>query len=74
MNPQFQSFGKVLIILGIIIVIAGVILLFAGKIPFIGKLPGDFVIRKKNFTIYIPIATSILISIILSLIFYFFRK
>ena len=74
MNPQFQPLGKILIIVGIIIVIAGVILLFAGKIPFIGKLPGDFVIRKKNFTIYIPIATSILISIILSLIFYFFRK
>jgi uncharacterized protein HemY len=73
MLPQLQPFGKLLIITGVIIVAIGVILLFADKIPFIGKLPGDIYIKKKNFTIYIPLATSILLSIILSLIFYFFR-
>lgn len=74
MNPQLQPFGKIFIILGIILVIIGVLFLFAGKIPFLGKLPGDIVIQKKNFTVYIPLATSILLSIILSLIFYFLRK
>jgi hypothetical protein len=74
MLPQLQPFGKLLIITGAIIVIIGVVLLFADKIPFIGRLPGDIYIKKKNFTIYIPLATSILLSIILSLIFYFFRN
>jgi len=73
MLPQLQPFGKLLIITGAIIVIIGVVLLFADKIPFIGRLPGDIYIKKKNFTIYIPLATSILLSIILSLIFYFFK-
>jgi hypothetical protein len=73
MLPQLQPFGKLLIITGAIIIAIGVVLLFADKIPFIGKLPGDIYIKKKNFTIYIPLATSILLSIILSLIFYFFK-
>ena len=73
MLPQLQPFGKLLIITGVIIVVIGVVLLFADKIPFIGRLPGDIYIKKKNFTIYIPLATSILLSIILSLIFYFFK-
>jgi hypothetical protein len=74
MLPQLQPFGKLLILTGAIIVVIGVVLLFADKIPFIGKLPGDIYIKKKNFTIYIPLATSILLSILLSLIFYFFRN
>jgi hypothetical protein len=74
MFPQLQPFRKLLIITGAVIVVIGVVLLFADKIPFIGKLPGDFYIKKKNFTIYIPLATSILLSILLSLIFYFFRN
>jgi hypothetical protein len=74
MNPQFQPFGKILIIAGILLIIAGILFLFAGKIPFLGKLPGDIVVQKKNFTLYFPIATSILLSIILSIIFYFLRK
>lgn len=72
---DFSGFGRILIILGIIIVLVGVILLFAGKIPWIGRLPGDFYFKGKNVTFYFPLATSILVSIILSLIFYlFFRR
>lgn len=74
MNSQFQPFGRMLIIAGIVIVAIGLILLFAGKIPFLGKLPGDFYIRRKNFTVYIPLATSLLLSIIISIILYFLRK
>lgn len=74
MDQQFQPFGKMLIIAGIVVVIIGLILLFAGKIPFLGKLPGDFYIRRKNFTFYIPLATSLLLSIIISIILYFLRK
>jgi hypothetical protein len=67
--------GKFLLVTGIVIAITGALLLFfRNGVPFSGKLPGDIVIQKKNFTFYFPIATSILLSIILSLIFYFFGR
>ncbi len=47
---------------------------FLDKIPYLGKLPGDILIQKKNFTFYFPLATSILISIILSLIFWLWPR
>ena len=61
-------------IAGIIIAVVGLIIMFFNKIPFIGKMPGDIIIKKENFTFYFPIVTSILLSIILSLIFYFLRR
>lgn len=68
-----QDLGKILIVIGSLILILGVILTVYGKIPLLGKLPGDIKIERENFTFYFPIVTSILISIILSLIFYFFK-
>jgi hypothetical protein len=70
----FQNIGKLLIVAGVVAVIAGVILFFFNKIPFFGKLPGDIFIQKKNFTFYFPVVTSIVLSILLSLIFYFISK
>jgi uncharacterized membrane protein YkgB len=66
--------GKTLILLGVFIILIGLLLLIGEKIPWIGRLPGDIIIRKKNFTFYFPIVTSILISIILTLLFTLFRK
>jgi len=66
--------GKLLILLGVFIILIGIFLLIGERIPWLGKLPGDFIIRKKNFTFYFPLATSILISIILTLLFTLFRK
>lgn len=67
--------GKSMIIIGIVIVIIGVILLFSDRLPFnLGRLPGDMSIKKENFTFYFPLSTSILISIALSLLLYFFSK
>jgi len=76
MSDHLGYIGKLLIITGIIISLAGVFLLIFrnSNIPFPGKLPGDIVIQKKNFTFYFPIATSILLSIILSIIFYLSGK
>jgi len=68
------ALGKLLILLGVFIILIGLLLLIGEKIPWIGRLPGDFIIRKKNFTLYFPLATSILISIILTLLFALFRK
>lgn len=66
--------AKMLIVFGIILAVVGVILLAAPKIPWLGKLPGDFVYRGERVTFYFPLATSILLSIILSLLLYLFRR
>jgi len=66
--------GKMLILLGVFIILIGLLLLVGEKIPWVGRLPGDIIIRRKNFTFYFPIVTSILISIILTLLFMLFRK
>lgn len=66
--------GKALIVIGIVIVIVGIIVTFSPKIPYIGRLPGDILIKKENFTLYFPLATSVIVSIILSVIFYFFTR
>jgi hypothetical protein len=66
--------GKLLIVFGLVIVGAGLILLISDKIPWLGKLPGDIVVKRDNFTFFFPLATCILISIVLSLILWFFRK
>jgi hypothetical protein len=71
---QFSGLGKTLIIIGAVIVIFGVLIMLFGKIPFFGKLPGDFSYKGKNWSVYFPLATSILISIILSLILYLIKK
>jgi len=72
-----QDLGRLLLIIGVIIAGIGLALIFADKIPLLGRLPGDIVIRRKNFVFYFPLMTSILISviltIILSLISRFFR-
>jgi formate hydrogenlyase subunit 3/multisubunit Na+/H+ antiporter MnhD subunit len=70
----FGAFGKVLIILGIILIAIGGLFMFGNKIPFIGKLPGDIVVHKKNFHFYFPLTTSIIISIILSLIMWLLSR
>jgi len=62
--------GKTLILFGMLLIGVGLFLTFFEKIPFLGKLPGDIYIQKKNFTFYFPFATSILISVILSLVFW----
>ena len=72
---EFQGIARFLIILGLIIFGAGVLLNFAGgSLKWFGRLPGDIYIKRGNFTFYFPLATSIIISLILTLIFYLFRK
>lgn len=66
-------FAKLLIAVGIIAVIVGVLMLFNIKIPF-GKLPGDIVIKKENFTFAFPIVTCIIASIILSFVMWIISK
>ena len=70
MADGIQHIGKFLILLGLLISAIGGLLLLSGKIPWIGRLPGDILIQKKNFTFYFPLATSILLSLILTLLFW----
>ncbi len=60
--------GKWLIFFGIILIILGLLFIFFEKMPFLGKLPGDIRIERKNFVFYFPITTSILLSLILTII------
>ncbi|MBI2620325.1 MAG: DUF2905 domain-containing protein [Ignavibacteriales bacterium] len=60
--------GKILILAGGILVALGLVLVFFDKIPFLGKLPGDLHIKKNNVEIYVPFATSVLLSVMISLI------
>lgn len=69
-----SGLGKSLIVMGLVITLVGIILSLAGKIPWVGRLPGDIYIKRQNFTFYFPLATSILISIVLSLILWLLRK
>lgn len=66
--PGLGDLGKTLIFLGYAIILLGVVLLVFSKIPFLGKLPGDIYINRKNFTFYFPFVTCILLSLIISLI------
>lgn len=69
-----QLAGKYLIIAGLVLIALGGVFLLAGRIPYIGKLPGDILIEKENFTFYFPVTTCILVSIVLSFLFYFFSR
>ena len=71
---MFGTFGRFLIVTGLIITVIGLVLLFADKIPWIGRLPGDILIKKGKWTFYFPIATSILLSILITLLLNLFRK
>ena len=68
------ALGKMLILLGVFIILIGLLLMVGDKIPWVGKLPGDIVIKKEKFTFYFPLTTSILISLILTLLFWILRK
>jgi len=69
MNP-----GKILIIAGVVLIIAGIIVTFGWRIPFLGRLPGDIRIERDHFSVYFPLTSCILISLLLSLVIWIFRR
>lgn len=71
---MFGSLGKMLILLGIFIIFIGILFMIGEKIPLIGRLPGDIIIRRERFTFYFPIVTCIILSLIITLIFSLFRR
>jgi uncharacterized protein HemY len=69
-----SDLGRTLIFFGLLLLVLGLVLSLAGKLPWIGHLPGDITIQRGRFTLYFPITTCILISVIVSLVLYFFRR
>lgn len=69
-----MTLGKTLMVVGLVLVVAGLLLHFSGKIPFIGRLPGDIRIEKENFSLYFPLGSCLLLSLILSVLFWFFKR
>ncbi|MEX2598633.1 MAG: DUF2905 domain-containing protein, partial [Dehalococcoidia bacterium] len=65
---DLSSVGKFLIIVGIVVLLVGLAFLVLGRLPFLGRLPGDFTIRRDGLTIFFPLATMILLSIILTVV------
>ena len=74
MVPGMDSLGKMLILFGVILALLGGLLLLTGKIPFLGRLPGDIVIRREYWSFYFPLTTSIVISILLTLLLSLFSR
>ena len=60
--------ARFLILFGVISVAIGLVLLAGQRIPFLGRLPGDFLLRKGSATIFIPLATSLLLSLVLTIL------
>jgi hypothetical protein len=67
--------GRALIIAGLVLVAAGILVTFAGRLPIkLGHLPGDIYVQGKNSSFYFPLTTCILLSVILSLVMWIFRR
>jgi formate hydrogenlyase subunit 3/multisubunit Na+/H+ antiporter MnhD subunit len=69
-----SDIGKIIIFIGLLLVVIGFVYMVGNKLPFIGKLPGDIAIERKNYSFYFPITTCIIVSIVLSFIFWLFNK
>ena len=66
--------ARVMIIIGVVLIVIGLVMLVLPRFPLLGRLPGDILIKKEHLTFYFPLATSIVISIIISLILYLINK
>jgi len=70
-----MELGKLLVFLGVLLVVAGVVVMLLGRMNLLlGRLPGDFFYRGKNATVYFPLATSVVVSVVLSLVLYFVNR
>ncbi len=69
-----MSVGKIIVLIGLVLIVIGLLVQYSDKIPFLGRLPGDIRIEKENVKIYIPITTSILISLLLTIILYLINR
>lgn len=71
---EMNAMGKTLIFFGIVLIIIGAVFAFGARLPWLGRLPGDVYIQKKGFSLYFPIMTSLVVSVVLSIIFMLLRR
>lgn len=69
-----HDIGKTLVIVGLVIAVAGLVLVLVGRVPWLGRLPGDIYVQRGNWSFYFPIATSIVLSVLLTLLFWLFGR
>lgn len=65
--------GRTMIILGIALIVIGIVLNVVPKVPWLGRLPGDIVIKREGFVLYFPLATCLLVSLVISILIRIFR-
>lgn len=74
MTGGTSDLGRMLLVVGGLLAAVGLVMLLAGRVPFFGRLPGDIVYRKGGTTVYVPLVTCLLLSLILSLLLNLFRR
>ena len=65
-----NDIGKALLVMGLVVALVGVVLMVAGRVPWLGRLPGDLYIQRGNWSFYFPLATSIVVSVLLTVVFW----
>ena len=71
---ELQPLGRLLIVVGLVLAGLGLVLTLGGKIPGLGRLPGDIVVERGSFRLYLPLATSLLLSLILTGVLWLLRR
>jgi hypothetical protein len=69
-----NDLGKMLLVMGLVVALVGVVLMLAGRVPGLGRLPGDIYVERGNWSFYFPLMTSIVVSVLLSLLFWLFGR
>jgi len=73
-GSDLHTLGKMLVVIGLALAAIGAVIWFLPRIPYVGRLPGDILVRKKNFTFYFPLSTLLILNLVLFLIFKLLRK
>lgn len=73
MADGVSAVGRALIVAGAVVLVLGLILTFTSRLPWLGRLPGDILIRRGNATFYFPLVTCLLLSLVLTIVFWLFR-
>ena len=71
---DLQPLGRMLLVVGLLLAAVGLALTFAGRAPWLGRLPGDIVVERRGFRLYVPLATSILLSLLLTGVLWLLRR
>ena len=69
-----NDLGRTLVVMGLVVAVVGVLLVLVGRVPGLGRLPGDIYIQRGNWSFYFPLATSIVISVLLTALFWLFGR